>query len=128
MNVSQIKLGAGNRPRDLFSTLAEEFAKSIKHNAGRANKPAQLRKFYDELCMWNDRVQQATNRGKTYQELEPFIKMLKAKVAYALGRELVNKNFSDIFNRTMDEIKSAETLKEGKLFMEAVMGYCKLYE
>lgn len=54
--------------------------------------------------------------------------MLKAKVAYSQGRGLVNQNFSKIFNHTMDQINSAETLKDGKLFMEAVMGFCKLYD
>ena len=54
--------------------------------------------------------------------------MLKAKVAYAKGRKHVDDHFMAIFNKTIDEIKCPQTLKEAKLFMEAVMGYCKFYE
>lgn len=122
-----IKFGK-EKSAEIFSTVAENAAQQIKSNPN-ANKTTQLRKFYDELAMWNDRVQTAReNREEKYQELEPFIKMLKAKVAYAQGRKHIDSNFSDVFNRCIDEIKSAETLRDAKLFMEAVMGYCKLEE
>ncbi|MFZ7214812.1 type III-A CRISPR-associated protein Csm2 [[Pasteurella] aerogenes] len=122
-----IKFGEGKSP-NIFSNIADEAAREIKANAS-ANKSTQLRKFYDELAMWNDRVQldQADKQAK-FKELEPFIKMLKAKVAYAKGRKHVDDHFMAIFNKTIDEIKCPQTLKEAKLFMEAVMGYCKLYE
>ena len=102
----------------------------ILHNVQQnLNKTTQLRKFYDELAMWNDRVQLVReNKAGKFQELIPFIKMLKAKVAYAEGRKNVDKNFSDIFNRCIDQISNVETLRDAKLFMEAVMGFCKLEE
>ena len=88
-----------------------------------------MRKFYDELAMWNERVQLAReNKEAKFQELAPFIKMLKAKVAYAEGRKHIDKNFSDVFNRCIDQVNNAETLRDAKLFMEAVMGFCKLEE
>lgn len=121
-----IKFGADKNP-EIFSSIAEATAQRIKAN-NKANKTTQLRKFYDELAMWNDRVQTAKDRTEKYRELEPFIKMLKAKVAYAQGRGYVDANFSKDFNQCIDEIKSAETLRDAKLFMEAVMGYCKLEE
>ncbi|HHW7506439.1 TPA: type III-A CRISPR-associated protein Csm2 [Mannheimia haemolytica] len=121
-----IKFGKDKSP-EIFSTIAEETAKHIKAN-NNANKTSQLRKFYDELAMWNDRVQTAQNRDEKYQELVPFIKMLKAKVAYAQGRKHIDANFSDAFNQCIDQINSSETLRDAKLFMEAVMGYCKLEE
>lgn len=121
-----IKFGVG-KSAEIFSKIAEITAQKIKSNPSK-NRTTQLRKFYDELAMWNDRVQTAKNRDEKYQELEPFIKMLKAKVAYAQGRGHIDINFSDSFNECIDEIKSAETLRDAKLFMEAVMGYCKLEE
>ncbi|QLB39776.1 type III-A CRISPR-associated protein Csm2 [Mannheimia pernigra] len=123
-----IKFGK-EKSAEIFSAVAENAAKQIKSKNNNANKTTQLRKFYDELAMWNDRVQTTReNREEKYQELEPFIKMLKAKVAYAQGRKHIDSNFSDVFNRCIDEVKSAETLRDAKLFMEAVMGYCKLEE
>lgn len=121
-----IKFGKDKSP-EIFSTIAEITAQKIKSNPN-ANKTTQLRKFYDELAMWNDRVQVAKNRDEKYQELVPFIKMMKAKVAYAEGRKHIDANFSDAFNQCIDQINSAETLRDAKLFMEAVMGYCKLEE
>ena len=93
------------------------------------NRNSQLRKFYDELAMWNERVQlDREDKLAKFKELEPFIKMLKAKVAYAKGRKHIDENFMNIFNKAIDEIKCPKTLKDAKLFIEAVMGYCKLYE
>lgn len=132
-----IKFGA-DRPSDIFSDIAEQAAEKIKRDTRDPskinkdnNKTTQLRKFYDELAMWNDRVQKAQTkqaREDEYKNLEAFIKMLKAKVAYAEGRKHINTHFSDVFNKCIDQISSADTLKEAKLFMEAVMGYCKLLE
>ncbi len=120
-----------HKPTTLFSDIADLAAKQIKDNSdnGKKNKTTQLRKFYDELAMWNERVQsKIQNKEQAFKELEPFIRMLKAKVAYAQGRDHIDASFRDIFNQTIDQVKSAETLNEAKLFMEAVIGFYKLYE
>ncbi|WP_424408538.1 type III-A CRISPR-associated protein Csm2 [Pasteurella sp. PK-2025] len=122
-----IKFGQ-NKDAAIFSDIAEKAAQKIKSNQN-ANKATQLRKFYDELAMWNDRVQlDKTDRNAKFEELLPFIKMMKAKVAYAKARGHIDDNFLTIFSRCIDQITSVETLKDAKLFMEAVMGYCKLEE
>lgn len=122
-----IKFGK-DKSSEIFSDIAEQAAVLIKSNKDK-NKTTQLRKFYDELAMWNERVQLAReNKEAKFKELVPFIKMLKAKVAYAEGRKHIDKNFSDVFNRCIDQVNNAETLRDAKLFMEAVMGFCKLEE
>lgn len=127
LNINEIKFGT-DKSAEIFSDIAQRAAQYIKSNKN-VNKTTQLRKFYDELAMWNDRVQLVReNKAGKFQELIPFIKMLKAKVAYAEGRKNVDKNFSDIFNRCIDQISNVETLRDAKLFMEAVMGFCKLEE
>lgn len=127
LNINEIKF-SNEKSAEIFSDIAQRAAKHIKTNKN-LNKTTQLRKFYDELAMWNDRVQLVReNKEGKFQELMPFIKMLKAKVAYAEGRKNVDKNFSDIFNRCIDQINNVETLRDAKLFMEAVMGFCKLEE
>ena len=127
LNMNEIKFG-NDKSAEIFSDIAQRAAKHIKTNKN-VNKTTQLRKFYDELAMWNDRVQLVReNKQGKFQELIPFIKMLKAKVAYAEGRKHVDKSFSEVFNRCIDQINNVETLRDAKLFMEAVMGFCKLEE
>lgn len=124
--IEKITFGVG-KPATIFSDIADECAKLIKKNKD-VNTTTQTRKFYDELAIWNERVQQAKNQDTKFKELLPFIKMLKAKVAYAKGRNHIDENFVKVFNKVIDEINDRETLRDAKLFMEAVIGYCKLYE
>jgi CRISPR-associated protein Csm2 len=101
---------------ELYSDTAKQTA-AIVFQAGldqrgnkKNNKSTQLRKFYDELTMWND------------------IKMLTAKVAYAKGRDHVDPTFENLFAHCIKSIKDAETLKHCKLFIEAFMGFYKAQE
>jgi CRISPR-associated protein Csm2 len=122
---------------ELYSDTAKQTA-AIVFQAGldqrgnkKNNKSTQLRKFYDELTMWNDKVQQLRGkelRDKKYAELAPFIKMLTAKVAYAKGRDHVDPTFENLFAHCIKSIKDAETLKHCKLFIEAFMGFYKAQE
>lgn len=134
MDLNQIKLNTEQLPVDIFSTVAQEAAEHIQpqpNERGRTadtNKSTQLRKFYDELAMWHDKVFQAADRAGEYQKAAPFIQMLKAKAAYAQGRGHVDKHFVDMFNRIIGEINSADSLKNAKLFFEAVLGFRKANE
>lgn len=115
---------------ELFNEVAQEKARLVAE-AGRGsnkNKSTQLRRFYDDLVMWNDRVQAEltpAERERKYTELAPYIKMLNAKVAYAKGRKHVDDTFAAIYGRCIKEIRDVETLKHGKLFIEAFMGFYK---
>ena len=82
MNLDRIKFKKGEMPDDIFSDIASEAADEIASSSG-ANKSTQLRKFYDELVMWHDKVhnEQKENRDAKYRELAPYIKMINAKVA-----------------------------------------------
>jgi CRISPR-associated protein Csm2 len=94
------------------------------------NKSTQLRKFYDELVMWHDKLfdYSVKDKEKTYKELAPFIKMMCAKVAYAKGRGHVGADFAQLFTELVKAIKNPTTLKHAKLFMEAFMGFYKAEE
>ncbi|WGE85083.1 type III-A CRISPR-associated protein Csm2 [Actinobacillus equuli] len=122
MDINKIKFPA-EKGSGIFDSVAEEAAKAIKNN--NKNSRTQLRKFYDELIMWNERVQSSKNKKEKFSELEPFIKMLKAKVAYAKGRNHVDEQFQQIFNRCIDQIQDFQTLQHAKLFMEALTGYLR---
>jgi CRISPR-associated protein Csm2 len=117
---------------DLFSSVAEDKAKTVAAAGARKNnKSTQLRKFYDELVMWFDKVNHERTREaklSKYTEVAPFIKMMNAKVAYARGREHVDTCFEQMFSRLISQIDSPDTLKHAKLFMEAFMGFYKVHE
>ncbi len=129
MNLNRIKFKTGEMPDNIFSDIASEAADYIALSSN-ANKSTQLRKFYDELVMWHDKIhnEQKENREAKYKELAPYIKMLNAKVAYACGRKLVNDDFRNLFSHCIRQIDDPETLKHCKLFMEALIGFRKAKE
>ena len=136
-------------PKELFGDIAKEKAKKIweaglkRDREGKLlvdrsgnpqlekNKLTQLRKFYDELVLWHDKVhleRSPQDKQDKYDEVAPFIKMMKAKVAYAKGRDHVDSNFEKLIKHLVDEIKDVASLKHAKLFMEAFMGFYKAQE
>ena len=131
IDTAPVKLGA-DMPELLFADIAQEAARTIAAaGAGRNNKSSQLRKFYDELVMWHDKLafeKTADARAAKYRELAPFIKMMNAKVAYACGRGHVDKNFESLFSHLIRQIACPTTLKHAKFFMEAVLGFLKAEE
>ncbi len=112
---------------DLFAPIAEHCARKVGlQDDGRPrneNKPSQLRKFYDELGMWAERVRAEPDK---FAEFLPFIRMLNAKVAYAKGRKLVDANYEALMNHCLKEVTNPDTLHLCKTFFEAFMGYYKV--
>ena len=118
------KLSKTNEKLDpeLFNGIAKNAAEKVASGGERANKATQLRKFYDELVLWDNK---ASLHPEKFDEYLPFIRMLNAKVAYAEGRKLVDHNFVSLLNNGLKQVNSAETLHTFKLFMEAFMGFYK---
>ena len=111
--------------KDLFDGIAQKCAEQIAAAAkfgDNINKSTQLRRFYDELVLWAERV---GTSDEAYKNAEPFIYMIKSKVSYAKGRKTVDGVFLKFMNTLIDQIKDKQTLKNAKLFMEAVMGFYK---
>ena len=129
IEVEDIRFGA-EIDQNLFADIAQAKARVIAdESGGRKNKSTQLRKFYDELVMWHDKVfAHGADRGATYRELAPFIKMLCAKVTYAKGRDHVSEGFEKLFTHVIRAVDGPETLKQAKLFIEAFMGFYKAEE
>jgi CRISPR-associated protein Csm2 len=107
---------------ELFNTIAKDAAKEVASGGDRVNKATQLRKFYDELVLWDNKV---LLHPEKFDEYLPFIRMLNAKVAYAEGRKLVDPNFVNLLHNGLKQVVCAETLHTFKLFMEAFMGFYK---
>lgn len=107
---------------DLFDDVARRAAATIAENR-KSNKPTQLRKFYDEIVMWE--IKAAMHRDR-FGDYLPFIRMLNAKVAYAKGRNnLVDENFVTLMSHCLQQVDSVESMRVFKLFMEAFMGFYK---
>ena len=117
---THIKLGNPLHP-ELFNQTAQSAAEKIAADQ-RTNKPTQLRRFYDELVLWETRASQQPGK---FAEYLPFIRMINAKAAYAEGRKLVNPDFVSLVRHTLGEVKDTETLTHCKLFWEAFMGFYK---
>lgn len=107
---------------ELFNEKAKQWAKQLAKGRGK-NKATQLRRFYNEICLWDERV---SNNQEEFGRMLPFIRMLNAKTAYAEGRNLVNDDFSTLIREGLQQVKGPETMRHFKLFMEAVMGFYKL--
>jgi CRISPR-associated protein Csm2 len=121
MDIKLSKTGEKLDP-ELFNGIARNAAKEVASGGDRVNKATQLRKFYDEIVLWDNKV---LLHPEKFDEYLPFIRMLNAKVAYAEGRKLVDHNFVNLLNNGLKQVVCAETLHTFKLFMEAFMGFYK---
>ncbi len=106
---------------DLFDKIAKEKAEMIAKD-NKSNKPTQLRKFYDEIVMWETKT---SRHPKKFAEFLPFIRMLNAKAAYAKGRKLVNEDYVTLLSECLRQVECDKTMRHFKLFMEAFMGFYK---
>jgi len=110
----------------LFDDIAERTAKVIASTSMRnGNKSTQLRSFYDEIVMWEQRCRNLNDENLAEQL--PLIRMLNAKVAYAKGRELVDDNFFQLMRHCLGQVNNRNTLRHCKLFLEAFMGFYKVH-
>lgn len=107
---------------EIFNSIAKQAAEIIAGDNDRVNKHTQLRRFYDELCMWEEKVSRQPDK---FDEYLPFIRMLNAKAAYAEGRKLVDRTFVELLHHTLQEVSSPKTMTTCKYFWEAFMGFYK---
>lgn len=125
LDAAAIRFGASINAR-LYSDVAEDAAREVaKQIGGRdTNKGTQLRRFYDELVMLQGKV---GNSDEKFVAQLPYVQMLKAKVAYAVGRKKVDANFERLLRHVVDEIKDVTSFARAKLFMEAFMAFYKVH-
>ncbi len=111
----------GRMRDDLLDKQAREAAKRVADDGkNHANKPTQLRRFYDELVMWDEKTRQNPER---FEDYKPLIRMLKARAAYAEGRRHTTRIFTRMLDQMIDSIDSPEALHTAKLFFEALMRF-----
>jgi CRISPR-associated protein Csm2 len=108
---------------ELFNGIALNTAKTLAATGREQNKSTQIRRFYDELLMWEAKV---TQNPEKFSEYLPFIRMLNAKAAYAEGRKHVDNNFTAFMQHCLQQVTDDKTLRTFKLFFEAMLGFYKL--
>lgn len=127
-----VKIGGQTVDGDLYADQAKRAAEVCNTgNKTGPNASSQLRRFYDELVMWHDKVfakQTSQERNDAFREFLPYIQMLRAKAAYSKGRNLVNETFFHLFDDLIAQVQTPETLKRARLFFEAFLGFKKYLE
>lgn len=119
---------------ELFSTKAKEIAEEVfegqNRTKGKANKPSQIRKFYDEVLRFDAIIKGAKpeKQDEELKKLLPFLKMLNAKVAYAEGRDLVTYEFKQFIKQSLEQINTKEDFDIFVSLFEAFMGFYKYYD
>jgi CRISPR-associated protein Csm2 len=111
---------------EIFSLVADKLAKTIyEEGSGKVNKPTQIRKFYDEVVRFDSIIK--TNPAE-FNAMLPYLKMLNAKAAYAMGRDLVSKGFKDFISNSLKQISDRDDFNVFASLFEAFMGYYKYYD
>ncbi len=130
----QFRANDGKLDPDLFSGKAEKLAEEVfggqLRSNGKANKPTQLRKFYDEVLRFDSMLKASTSEKQTeeFEKLLPYLRMLNAKAAYAMGRDLVTKEFKDFLSEALMQVKSKDDFDIFAGLFEAFMGFYKYYD
>jgi CRISPR-associated protein Csm2 len=111
---------------DMFDGVAEKIAKELSSDGLNKNKPAQVRKFYDEIVRYSDRHRGTARPDEDKSLFErdlPFIRMICARAAYAKTREHVDGNFVAFMQDGLRKIGTAEELHRFRDLFEAVIGF-----
>ncbi len=130
----EFKTSDGRLDPDLFSTKAEKYAKEVfdgqLRSNGKANKPTQLRKFFDEVLRFDGMLKSlpSDQQKEEFEKLLPYLKMLNAKAAYAMGRDLVTKEFKDFLSQSLMQVKNKDDFDIFAGLFEAFMGFYKYYD
>ena len=119
---AKLRFGEDRPAAELFDTWAAEVAGELNRARDKFNKSSQIRRFYDELVGWQERIK---GDQASFEQYEAFIRMLNAKVAYAKGRELVDATFEHWFRTCVGATKSAAGLDHFRLHFEAVLGFLR---
>lgn len=96
-------------------------------------KPSQLRRYYDDVWTLRTRLDAIARkpgpaREEAFSLLRADFKMLKAKAAYAYGRQLIKKRLLQFF---VNHVHSVQTANDFDVFcrhFQAVVAFHKFYK
>ncbi len=130
--------------KDLFSKDAKDLAREIFNEHApkkddhfvkkdynktqkekKINNPAQIRKFYDEILNYYNKLKINPDR---FEEYLPYINMINSKLAYAKARNLIGEKFESFISRCLALIKDQKDYEVFVKLFEAFLGYFKYFE
>ncbi|HOM62093.1 MAG TPA: type III-A CRISPR-associated protein Csm2 [Anaerohalosphaeraceae bacterium] len=100
---------------DLLDKDAEKQASELHAKINSA----QIRRFFGEVKNLYFRLKE----GRPWEELEPFVRMLKSKALYAAGTGRIPEEFCAFIKDNIDRIKDSKDFEAFVLYFEAVLGY-----
>ena len=118
---------------DLFSDEAEKIVKCFLNKSvdkdrdrrGKVKKKlsySQIRKFYDEVLNFKAQL----DNGKSFEDILPYFRMLKAKANVSYQRDVINTNFKTFIDKNVDYVGDSEDrFRVFCTFFEAVVAYAK---
>lgn len=86
-------------------------------------KTSQLRKFYGDVKTLERQLLDAQDKKATFERILPMIKLLKAKSAYALKRNVIPENFKDWLWDNVTCVNDIRDFEAFLLHFEAVVGF-----
>lgn len=116
---------------EYLTNQAEEKAKLFMQ---RGLEASQIRKYYDELKLQEKRAYEiGMNANDFKSKILPFVKFMKAKIAYGVGRNvggkrLVPQEFKDHMDAQINQIETFEDLKNFLLHFQAILCYFTYYK
>jgi CRISPR-associated protein Csm2 len=124
---------AGHVHPELFSSTAEKLAQHVFQGQlrnNKLNKPTQLRKFYDEVVRFDGEIKSfpAEQQEDEFKKQLPYLKMLNAKAAYAMARDLISSEFKEFIASAIQQIHEKKDFDAFYGLFEAFMGFYKFYD
>ncbi|RLG09624.1 type III-A CRISPR-associated protein Csm2 [Candidatus Pacearchaeota archaeon] len=108
----------------LFSEIAFKYSEIISSKDKKKNKRSQLRKFYDEVLFFYDRLKGEKDK---FQQFLPYIKLIRAKLYYSLGRKHITDEFRTMVESCLNQVETWDDFEVFKNFFEAFMGYYRYH-
>lgn len=113
--------------KELLSAEPEALAKKI--TAGGKDTSTQIRRFYNDFLILKTKADCLHSEEEFQKNVLPLICFSKAKIAYALGREVgLSKDFADAINNKVDQIETRADFDNFINYYQALIGYAKYYE
>ena len=116
--IENLNFEDGDHLAKLFSDTAYCIAQTLQKELGAT----QFRKFYDKVLELN-RKAKSLNEKEYNSKINPFVKLLYSKVAYAKERKVAGDNFKKFMFKSLEKVNSKETLNNFTLFLEAIIGF-----
>jgi CRISPR type III-A-associated protein Csm2 len=112
---------------NLFSKQAEEIVNKLaenKDNKNVKNSITQLRRFYNDIQIVKNKIDNSKDPEEEFRKELPYIKMIAAKANYAYKRENITSFLNEfIKHNVLDLVNSYQDLTIFCTFFESIIAY-----